>query len=304
MNTSAFFSRAWTAAVIVAAVPLHAQGRGIDTTFAFNKSGEVNLSLPVGDIRVTAWARDEVHVVASSDLGPISASFSPTRVRLEIRGHGMSRTGRARYDVTVPIGVRVSASAASGTINVSGTRSSLQLTTASGPITASDGEGRSEIETAAGHVTLQRFSGTTRVSAMSGSVTISDVTGDLELEDVHGTTRIDHADVANFRFEAVAGSLDFSGKLAASGKHSVETLSGGITFRFPADFGATLELESLRGVLEPGDFPITLRPASGTDRGRSSDRQEYSLNGGGARIAINTFSGSVALRKIGAPEKR
>jgi DUF4097 and DUF4098 domain-containing protein YvlB len=300
---------------LASALPLHAQRgaqrsaqRGnerpqIDTTFAFSKSGEINLSLVSGEIRVTAWARDEVRVVASSETGEISSSFSPTRVRLEMRRRS-GRTGRGRYDVTVPIGTRVSASAVSGSIDVNGTRSSLSLTTTSGPITASDATGRSEFETVMGRIALQRIDGTTRVSAMTGSATLAEISGDLEIEGVGATTRIERADLSSFRFEAVAGSLDFSGTLAAQGKHTVQTLSGSITLRVPGNFGATLELETLSGELRGADFPLTLRPTSGSDRGRTSDRQEYTINGGGARISIQTFSGSVFLRKIGAPERR
>jgi hypothetical protein len=290
--------------------PLPAQqdrGRGddrsrIDTTFAFDKSGEVNLSLPAGEIRVTAWARAEARVVATSERGLISSSFSPNRLRLEVRSRG--NTGRTRYDVSVPIGVRVNATVASGTINVSGTRGALSLTSASGTITASDATGRSEIETASGRIVLQRFDGTTKVSAMSGQVDITDVAGDLSMEVVSGTVRIDRARLEGFQFESASGSLDFAGTLAAQGRHDIQVNSGTVTLRFPAGFGATIELESFRGELQSPDFPVTLRPSGGNDRGRNSERQQYAINGGGARITIDTFSGGVFLRQIGASERR
>ena len=274
----------------------------IDTTFAFDKTGEVNLSLPAGEIRVTAWTRAEVRVTASSERGVISSSFSPNRLRLEVRSRG--NTGQTRYEVTVPIGVRVSASVASGTINVSGTRGTLSLTSASGTITASDGAGRSEIETAAGRVVLQRLDGTTRVSAMSGQVEIADVTGDLEIEAVSGAVKIERASLENLRSETVAGSFDFAGTLAVRGRHEIQTVSGAVTLRFPASFAATVELASFRGELQSPDFPVTLRPTGGNDRGRNSERQQYSINGGGAHISIETFNGGVFLRKIGATERR
>lgn len=293
-----------------APTPLAAQrdrGRGedrsrIDTTFAFDKTGEVNLSLPAGEIRVTAWARPEVRVMATSERGVISSSFSPSRLRLEVRSRG--NAGQTRFEVTVPVGVRVSASVASGDINISGTRGPLSLSSASGAITASDGTGRSEIETAAGRITLQRLDGTTRVSAMSGRIEITEIAGDLEIEAVSGSVRIERASLANLRSESVAGSLDFAGTLGAQGRHEIQTVSGEITLRFPANFAATLELDSFRGELQSPDFPVTLRPSGGNDRGRNSERQQYSINGGGARISIETFSGGVFLRKLGATERR
>lgn len=268
----------------------------IDTTFAFEPSGEVTLSLAAGEIRVTGWARNQARVVAITDRGAISSSFSRNRLRVETRGRN---SGRTRYEITVPFGVRVDASTGSGDINVAGTRSRVSLTTASGSITASDIKGRSEFESVSGTVTLQRLDGTTKVSALNGALTISEITGDLEIERAVGVTRIERANLTGFRFESVEGDVDFDGVLSAGGKHSIETFSGNVTLRVPGTFGATFELETFSGELRAPDFSLTLRP-SGGDQRRSDDRREYTINGGGAHISIDTFSGAVTVQKQGA----
>jgi hypothetical protein len=268
----------------------------IDTTFAFDPSGEVTLSLPAGEIRVTGWARNQARVIAVTERGAISSSFSRNRLRLETRGRN---TGRTRYEITVPFGVRVDASTGSGDINVAGTRSRVSLTTASGNITASDIKGRSEFESVSGTLNLQRLDGTTKVSALNGGVTISEITGDLEFERAVGPTRIERADLTGFRFESVSGDLDFDGVLSANGKHSIETFSGNVTLRVPGTFAATFALETFSGELRAPDFSLTLRPSGGEQR-RNDDRREYTINGGGAHITIETFSGAVTVQKQGA----
>ena len=75
------------------AAPLSAQddrrqsGRDrIDTTFAFDKTGDIQLSLPAGSIRVTGWARNEVRISAASDRWMIRLSASHDHVSLDTRG--------------------------------------------------------------------------------------------------------------------------------------------------------------------------------------------------------------------------
>ena len=273
----------------------------IDTTFAFDPSGEVTLALPAGEIRVTGWARNQARVIAVTERGALVSSFSRNRLRVEIRGRN---TGRARYEVTVPFGARIDASTGSGDINVAGTRSRVALTTANGTITASDLKGRSEVESAAGNVSLQRVDGTTKISALIGTITIGEITGDLEIEQVRGSTRIESADLTGFRFQAVGGDVDVDGVFSANGKHTIETMSGNVTLRVPANFGATFQLETFSGELHAPDFALMLRPTSGNEKGRNSDRREYSINGGGAHITIGTFSGTVTVRKHGGTVRR
>lgn len=273
----------------------------IDTTFAFDPSGEVTLSLPAGEIRVTGWARNQARVVAVTERGTISSSFSRTRLRMEVRGRN---SGRTRYEVTVPFGVRVDATTASGDINVAGTRSRVSLSTSSGLITASDLKGRSELESASGNVNLQRIDGATKVSALNGQIAITEITGDLEIEQVVGSTRIDHADLSGFRFESASGDIDLDGTLSARGTYGIETSSGNVTLRVPATLGATFQFETFSGDLRAPDFDLVLRPTSRNNAGHNDDRREYTINGGGATVSIETFNGAVTIRKHGAMDKR
>lgn len=274
-----------------------------DTTFAFNKSGEVQLSLPHGSIRVTGWTRAEARVIVESDAGPVNSSFSSNRIRLDARAlsfHG----GSMRYDITVPIGVRVIAATTSGDINVSGTRGDVTLTTASGSISASEASGRVEVEVVSGRLALQRIAGTTHISAISGSSTISDVAGDLDLTTINGSVHIDAAELANFRYKALNGSLDFAGTLAPDGRHTLESQSGDMTLRVPADLGATIDFTSFSGRLRSPDFSLTVGPGTIVGRGRMHDRETVTVNGGGAHISINSFSGDVTLRRLATSARR
>lgn len=116
-------------AIISVLLPLAAgaqrPGRGtparqrIDSTFAFNKSGELSISVRGGEIRVTGWARNDARVIAISETGRITMDASSSRIRLDVRPQ---IGGRAQFEISVPIGVRVNVSAVTADIDVSGTR--------------------------------------------------------------------------------------------------------------------------------------------------------------------------------------
>src|SRR5689334_17446725 len=79
----------------------------IDTTFAFDKNGSITLTQMSGDIVVTGWSRNEVRVRATSDDDNIRLSGSSTRLSLEVGG--TRRRSDARFEMSVPFGVRVAA---------------------------------------------------------------------------------------------------------------------------------------------------------------------------------------------------
>lgn len=266
----------------------------IDTTIPFNASGTLELELSAGEIRVNAWTRNEARIVATTDGGEISAVLSPLRIELEAR---RSRGG-TRYTLTVPIGVTVTAATVSGSVIVNGTRGPVELETRSGHIEASEVTGRVHIEAASGRVMLQRVSGSTTVEVLTGSVSITEIEGDLEIDAIGGSSKVERGNLRRLVFESVGGSFDFSGELGATGPHSIETHSGNITLSLPANFAATLDLETFSGELRPTDFPLVTLPR--TARGRESDRMRFTINGGGAPLSITTYSGDILLRRLGA----
>lgn len=289
-------------------VSLHAQGdrrdrrysderRRIDTTVPFNKTGEISLEVNVGDIRVTGWAKNEVRIVATSMGPPIDARITSESIALDV-----DRGGRAHFELNVPIGVSLDVSSQSGTIVISGTKGPVSVETQAATVEASDVSGRGNFETAGGRLTLQRLDGRTAVATLGGAVNISEVRGALEIESTGGITTVDRADLTELDFTSVGDTFTFSGTLAADGRHNIETVSGAITLRFPEKFGASIEFDTFSGQFHPIDFQVTLQPNTGGGRGRSVQRQPFTINGGGARIEIDTHSGDVFLRKIGAPE--
>jgi DUF4097 and DUF4098 domain-containing protein YvlB len=268
----------------------------LDTTVTIAKDGTVDLHLVSGEIIVNAGTGNQVRVHATSERGILQFSASPSRVSLEVRSqHG--RMGDTRYEVTVPVGIRLELKSVSGDITARGVKGELEVGAVSGDIEVADGVGRVELESVSGDIKAERLSGESRVSAVSGDVTISNVTGTLEVETVSGEMTLEDASLSSLRTETVSGELTYDGTLDPSGRYEFHSQSGDIRLRIPATAGGTVRMETFSGSID-SDFPMTMEPG-GRGMGEHPKRLEFTFGSGGSRITAETFSGDINIEKTG-----
>src|SRR5689334_20217629 len=74
-----------------------AQSR-VDTTFAFSRTGVVDLTQISGDIVVTTWDRAEARIRAYAERGRVESSLSSSRLTLQIESV-RGRVGDSRFEV-------------------------------------------------------------------------------------------------------------------------------------------------------------------------------------------------------------
>src|SRR5437016_10785392 len=181
-----------SALLVGAAMPASAQSRrdrdedyqsSIDTTFAFDKRGTVSMSLGSGGIIGRAWNRDQIQIRARSERSVVRMDATPTRVSLD---RSRPRGGDTRFEVTVLIGVRVSARATNGDISITGTKGGVEAKSQSGDLRIEDVAEMVDLGTFSGDITGRGLSGNIDVSAISGDVELSDIKGDVQATSVGG----------------------------------------------------------------------------------------------------------------------
>ncbi len=281
----------------------------IDTTVAIERGGVVELSHISGDITVTTWNRDEVRVVAFAERAQIISDFSRRRISLRIedpdrdnrdnRGRDRSRRGdwigESRYEITVPRGIRVVAATISGDVSVVGTNGQVSARTVSGDATVEDASGTVEVTSVGGDATLRRANGRMTVTTVSGDASISNGTGDVRASTVSGDVQLAAMRASSVEASTTSGDVSYAGPIDPSGRYNLTTHSGDIVLRIPAETRATVTASTFSGELDT-DFPVTLAPAS-TARQRGSTLEFPLGSGGGASIALRTFSGDIVLRR-------
>lgn len=214
---------------------------------------------------------------------------------------------RADLTVRVPAGRRVELHLAVGTAEATGVEGSLLVDTHAADVTAEDVRGTLEVDVGSGSVRVRGVEGDVLVDTGSGRVETTDVQGErlgvdtgsgsvsgrrIRVRDLHvdtGSGRVRLSDVAAGRAWVDTGSGSVRMELTAeSDALLVDTGSGGVELTFPDGMGAELELKTGSGGIDV-DLPVTdARRGRGYFRGRVGD--------GGARVRVETGSGSVRVR--------
>jgi DUF4097 and DUF4098 domain-containing protein YvlB len=266
----------------------------IDSTFSFDNRGLVSLSLGSGDIVVSAWSRDQIRVHATSENGGLRLDASGSRVSLQVSGGGDSR-----FEVTVPIGVRVVARAQSGDVTVKGTQGDVDARSQSGDIRIEDAGNRLDVGTLSGDIEARGLRGDVQIKSVSGAIGVSDFKGDFEGETVSGSITLRNAVSRYVRMHTTSGDLAYEGNIDPSGRYELSAHSGDIKLGIPSNSSAQLSVSTWSGTLD-SDFPITLRPGEHGIGSGQAKRFTFDIGGGEARISAETFSGDVTISSRGS----
>lgn len=279
----------------------------LDTTIAFT-DGLVDVRSVSGPVTITTWNRREAKISAWVERGELVTELSGSRIRLEARAdreRGRRTMGEQEFTLTVPVGTRVEAHAVSGDIRVRGTKAELTAESVSGDVDAEDAEGQVELSTVSGDVRGLRLTGTVSAQSVSGDVRLREVGGALSVESVSGSVELTDAKVTSLRGESVSGDLVYRGALDARGRYTMQSHSGDVLLVLPDGAKADISAKTFSGSIE-SDFPLVTGGGTGDDPSRRRrDRMRFALNGGGGAIVdLETFSGSLILRRPGAKTSR
>lgn len=267
----------------------------IDTAFAFDARGTVELRLLSGEIVVGRGSGGRVQVRATSERGYLRLNGTSSRITLSTETAN-GRIGRTRYELLVPEGVRVIANTTSASVEVRGTNGDVQVETTSGDITVSDARSRAVLETVSGDVSLTTVEGNARISSVSGDLRGEAITGDLEAETTSGDIVLIGVQSGFVRAETTSGDIRFGGRVSEAGRYEFRSHSGDVDLGLPSDVRAQLTVATWSGDLDSA-FPITIQPGEIGSGGGRAKRFTFNVNGGGARIMAETFSGDVILRR-------
>ena len=267
----------------------------VDTTVNFDRRGIVSLNLGDGEIIVTAWDRQQVRVRARSERSAIRIDATPGRLSLDI---ARQRGGESTFEVTVPVGVHVTARATSGDINISGTRGIVEAGSQSGDVVVEDAAERVELRSFSGDIAGRNLAGNVEANSMNGDIELSRVRGDVDASGVSSDIVLREVSARYVRAKSTSGDVTFDGAVDSTGRYELVSHSGDVYVMIPQTTGALLTVGTYSGGIESPDFPITLRPG---DHGVShSRRYTFEVGKGDARITAESFSGDITIRSRSA----
>ena len=255
------------------------------------RQGTFNLVSPAGTVTITASGGDDVRIDAVKRVwdrtdAEAKAALSDVTIDVTERQGGVDVRANAQrahlldaevdFTIAVPTGASVSIRTGSGDVTVSGIRGELRAETAGGSIKATSLGQVRLLRTLSGAVSLDNAeSSDVTVSTLSGAVTVRQLKAkSADLRTVAGDVAIADSDAERLIVQSLSGRVELTGRLAPTGRYSLQSQSGDIQLTPIGTSDFELEAATVGGTLR-SDFPITVDdrreatgPGTGTGLGR------------------------------------
>ncbi len=259
-------------------------------------NGTVSIDVPRGSIRVVAWERDEVRVTGTVDhrSAALELSGRGSRVMVEIDvDRGSAFQVDAHLEIRVPRTSRVIVETHSGGIEISGVEGRVTAESVSGSVDVDGSPTEISVETVSGSIRLDVATERTYAGSVSGSISVRGARGVISAESVSGRIDVRGDEFRRASLESNSGQLRFAGSLDASGSFEFYSHSGTVVLQIPDNVRADFDISTYSGSIING-FGQRAQRTSEHGPGREL---RFSINGGGADVVIETFSGTVRLIK-------
>lgn len=225
-------------------------------------------------------------------------------------------TASGDLSVTGPVG-RVKASTASGDIEIVDAKGSMDISTASGDVLLRNVAGEKDVSTASGDIRIENSNDDIDASTASGHIKAIGVGGDVEMSTASGEIDVTDSKAAfdlscasgeitakgitidgESRFSTASGSVKIV--LAATSEYDIvmSTASGDVTLDYngkPVKGYFEFEARKRRGRISS---PFSFEKEEEYERnGDTYVRKSFSVGGSSPSIFLSTASGSIVLKK-------
>jgi DUF4097 and DUF4098 domain-containing protein YvlB len=264
----------------------------VDERRPASPAGTVQIENPAGAIRVVGWDKPEVAVTGVLGVGAegIEVSAKPDRVKVEVRARP---DVKSEIEVRVPAASRVEVESVAASLGVTGVTGAVNAQTVSGGITAAGGAKETHAETVSGAIDLTGACPKVHAHSVSGQVAVKGASGEVDAATVSGLLTVTEGKFGSVKLGTVSGRLLFDADLAASGRLDANSVSGAVTLVLPASVSAEFSVTSFSGQIHNELGP----EAKSTSSFLPSKELKFSAGAGGARVTVQTLSGSVSLKK-------
>ena len=174
---------------------------------------------------------------------------------------------------------------------MTGARGEVRVSTIEGDITVQGGSGFVALQSVDGDLLLSEASGQVSLSTVDGTITVRGVRGDLTANAVDGEILMEGIAARRVDASTVDGGIEFEGTLESGGRYRLTSHDGDVTVIAPV-INAEVSVSTFSGEFE-SDFPVTITGAG------SRTRLNFTLGNGGARLELESFDGTVSLRRGG-----
>jgi DUF4097 and DUF4098 domain-containing protein YvlB len=266
-----------------------------DQTVQVQKGTRLDLTSPAGDVLVKVWDRDAVHVEAEHSTRE-TVDIQPGPQTLSIRSRSARGPSRSvDYTITAPAWMPISIKATYADVTLDGVGSDVSVETNGGDIRVTGGNGFVSLKSVQGQVTLARSKGRVEVRSVNEGIFLSDISGDLMAETTNGSITLDRIDSVNVDLYTVNGNISYDGPIRDKGMYRLTTHNGQVAMPVPENANMQLTVRTYSGSFR-STFPLKLDEEQSRRK-----RFTLTLGNGSARVDLESFGGTIALRRPGEP---
>ena len=265
-----------------------------DQTVQVAKGTKLDINNFAGDVNIKVWDKDAVRVeVNNSDRETVD--IKPVDQVLRIRSRS-TRGGPPRsldYTISVPSWMAIAVAGTYADVTMEGVGADVSVDTTHGDIKVRGGSGFVSLKSVQGEITLEKAKGRVEVRAVNESIHLADIAADLSAESTNGSIILDRIDSANADLYTVNGSISYDGAIKDKGLYRLTTHNGLIAMPIADKVNATLTVRTYNGSFR-STFPIG-------DPDKKTKRFTVTLGNGSAHVELESFGGTIALRRPGDP---
>jgi DUF4097 and DUF4098 domain-containing protein YvlB len=281
--------------VAMAAAGVAQADRTVDEARPLAADGRVEVSNISGEVKVIGWTGDGVVITGTLEDGVKDLDITSGGSRLSIEvdlEHRTRNNGSAYLTIKIPVTADLDVETVSADIWVDGVQGEVDLESVSGQIEVSGEPESLDASSVSGDVVTAVTAVRAELESVSGDIMVRHATGRLETAVVSGNIEIEGGVLDSFHAETVSGSIFCAASPSDRGRFSMETMSGRIEMVVSPNVNADFYIETYSGDIDNKIGP----PAKRTDEYGPGRELRFTNGSGGARISIESFSGSVKIR--------
>jgi DUF4097 and DUF4098 domain-containing protein YvlB len=265
-----------------------------DQTVQVAKGTKLDINNFAGDVNIKVWDKDAVRVeVNNSDREAVDIKQGDQTLTVRSRSLRGGRPRSLDYTISVPSWMPIAVAGTYADVTMEGVGADVSVETTHGDIKVRGGSGFVSLKSVQGEITLEKAKGRIEVRAVNESLHLADISGDLSAESTNGSIILDRIDSGNVDLYTVNGNISYDGPIKDKGLYRLTTHNGLIAMPIGEKANAALTVRTYNGGFR-STFPIG-------DPEKRNKRFSVTLGNGSAHVELESFGGTIALRRPNDP---
>jgi DUF4097 and DUF4098 domain-containing protein YvlB len=246
-----------------------------------------------GDVVIHGWDRDSLRVQARhSQRTRVSIKTNPSGVVVVSAGSNGPPTS-VDYEINAPAWMPVKIDGMYTFISVDGMQSEISAETVRGDVALKGGNGFVSAKSIEGEIAIEGVRGRVSANSTNQGITITSASGDITAETINGAITLSKVESTHVEASTVNGPITYEGSAASGGRYNFSSHNGNIVVAVPETASATFTVRAYNGSVNSN---LPLQGGGDVRRGR---RVTYTLGSGAAEFEIESFGGTIHLRRPG-----